>query len=222
MLSILAAILTQDDPDLIARLRGKGPGRDDRRVRPLWKAGVFDCVPDHPPSANRGGPGAGSLPSTLEPYTRLRLEAWFARSVDCLHGAEPCARSRAFGGVEASENVRVFIAPQQGFVFVGSGLPPIQSDRTFQLWLVPPSGAPQPAGLFRGQDSSAVYVSHSNVDLARTAAIAVSVEPQGGSAAPTTKPFRRGATLLNLVRLFVNTVTSRSERSRDREGAVLL
>jgi anti-sigma-K factor RskA len=90
---------------------------------------------------------------------------------------------------QTGPNVRVFVAPQQGFVFVGSGLPPIQSDRTFQLWLVPPSGAPQPAGLFRGQDSNAVYVSHTNVDLARTAAIAVSVEPQGGSPAPTTKPF---------------------------------
>lgn len=86
-------------------------------------------------------------------------------------------------------SVRVFVAPRQGFVFVGSGLPPIQSDRTFELWLVPPSGAPQPAGLFRGQQSSAVYVSRANVDLSRTAAIAVSVEPAGGSAAPTTQPF---------------------------------
>lgn len=90
---------------------------------------------------------------------------------------------------QTGPNVRVFVAPQQGFVFVGSGLPPIQSDRTFELWLVPPSGAPQPAGLFRGQDSNAVYVSHTNVDLTRTAAIAVSVEPQAGSTAPTTTPF---------------------------------
>jgi anti-sigma-K factor RskA len=90
---------------------------------------------------------------------------------------------------QTGPTVRVFVAPQQGFVFVGSGLPPIQSDRTFQLWIVPPSGAPQPAGLFRGQQSSAVYVSRTNVDLSRTAAIAVSVEPAGGSTAPTTQPF---------------------------------
>lgn len=84
---------------------------------------------------------------------------------------------------------RVFVAPQQGFVFVGSRLPQIQAGRTFELWLVPSTGAPQPAGLFRAQGSNAVYVSHINVDLAHTAAIAVSVEPEGGSPAPTTTPF---------------------------------
>lgn len=90
---------------------------------------------------------------------------------------------------QAGPNVRVFVAPAQGFVFVGSGLPSIERDRTFQLWVVPSSGAPRPAGLFRAQDSNAVYVSHTNIDLTRAAAIAVSVEPQGGSPAPTTKPF---------------------------------
>jgi anti-sigma-K factor RskA len=89
---------------------------------------------------------------------------------------------------QAGSNVRVFVAPQQGFVFVGSRLPRIQAGHAFELWLVPSTGAPQPAGLFRAQGANAVYISHANVDLAHTVAIAVSVEPEGGSPAPTTSP----------------------------------
>jgi anti-sigma-K factor RskA len=84
---------------------------------------------------------------------------------------------------------RVFVNPTGGVVFVASGLPKIGPDRTFELWLVPPAGAPRKAGLFRSDaNGDIVQASRLPVDLRNTAAVAVSVEPDGGSNAPTTTP----------------------------------
>jgi anti-sigma-K factor RskA len=85
---------------------------------------------------------------------------------------------------------QVFVDPNRGFVFVGSRLPQIDETRTFELWVVPPTGAPQPAGLFRPSAAAeATYVSSVKVNLQNAHAIAVSIEPRAGSNAPTTQPF---------------------------------
>jgi anti-sigma-K factor RskA len=84
---------------------------------------------------------------------------------------------------------KVFVNPAGGLVFVAERLPKLAPDRTFQLWLVPPSGAPRSAGLFRSDaNGSSVTVSSAAVDPATTKAVAVSVEPASGSSAPTTTP----------------------------------
>ncbi len=83
---------------------------------------------------------------------------------------------------------KVFVNPSGGLVFVASRLPRLSPERTFQLWLVPAAGAPKSAGLFRSDESgSSVTVSKVPVDPA-TKAVAVSVEPNSGSSAPTTTP----------------------------------
>jgi anti-sigma-K factor RskA len=84
----------------------------------------------------------------------------------------------------------VFVNPRGGLVVVGSDLPSIAEDRVFQLWLIPAKGAPQPAGLFHADPAGEfVHVSTEPVDTSAVAAVAVTVEPRGGSKAPTTKPF---------------------------------
>lgn len=99
-------------------------------------------------------------------------------------------RTVQFGTSDAVAHGRIFVNKGGGFVVVASDLPPIASNQTFELWLVPPKGAPQPAGLARaGASGGFVHVSQTPVDPTQIAAIAVSVEPQGGSSAPTTKPF---------------------------------
>ena len=105
--------------------------------------------------------------------------------------SRPETRTVEFGRTENVAHGRVLVNRNGGFVFVGSQLPSLGSDRTFELWLVPTSGAaPQPAGLFRpDQSGSSVHVSSIPVDARTTKAVAVSVEPQQGSSAPTTKPF---------------------------------
>ena len=85
---------------------------------------------------------------------------------------------------------RVFVNRTGGLVFTASRLPQLANNRTYELWLVPPrGGAPRAAGLFQADaNSDAVRVSSVQVDPANAAAVAVSVEPTGGSPAPTTTP----------------------------------
>lgn len=92
-------------------------------------------------------------------------------------------------GLANQAHGRVFVNRDRGVVFVGSELPPLAADRTFQLWLVPGSGAPESLGLFRPNAAgNAVRVRTTPIDTGRIQAVAVSVEPPGGSPAPTTKP----------------------------------
>jgi anti-sigma-K factor RskA len=93
-----------------------------------------------------------------------------------------------FGSAEQPHG-RVFVNRNNGLVFVGSRLPQLASNRTFQLWLIPAAGAPESAGLFRPNAAGDfVNVRTTPVDTSRIQAVAVSVEPPGGSPAPTTKP----------------------------------
>ena len=97
-------------------------------------------------------------------------------------------RTVQFGKANQPEG-KVFVNPSGGLVFVADRLPRLARDRTFQLWLVPPTGAPRSAGLFRSDENgSSVTVSNVAVDPATTKAVAVSVEPASGSGAPTTTP----------------------------------
>jgi RNA polymerase sigma-70 factor, ECF subfamily len=83
---------------------------------------------------------------------------------------------------------RVFVNPGRGIVFIDAGLPRIDPASTFELWVIPAAGNPIPAGLFRSQpDATAIFVRQGPAE--NVAAIEVTVEPQGGSAQPTTAPF---------------------------------
>jgi len=101
---------------------------------------------------------------------------------------DPSTRDVTFGEAEKPSKGRIFVSAGKGVVFIGASLPSIGPDKTFQLWLIPGKGNPIPAGLFQSQpDATAVYVRPGPVDNAT--AIAVTVEPAGGSAQPTTTPF---------------------------------
>jgi anti-sigma-K factor RskA len=69
-------------------------------------------------------------------------------------------------------------------VFVTAGMPSLPDDRVYELWTI--ADRPVPAGTFRSDGDSVV------VDLPAAAlsapTIAVTVEPSGGSAQPTTTP----------------------------------
>jgi hypothetical protein len=101
---------------------------------------------------------------------------------------DPATRDVSFGQSEKPSRGRVFVSPGKGVVFIGANLPRLGSDKTFELWVIPAKGNPVPAGLFVSQsDASAVYV-HSGA-IENATAIAVTVEPSGGSTQPTTTPF---------------------------------
>ena len=110
-----------------------------------------------------------------------------ASAVEILSRSE--TKTVRFGVADNQAHGRVFVNTSRGLVFVGSQLPALARDRTFQLWLIPAARAPQSAGLFRPNAAgNFVNVRTQPIDTARIQAVAVSVEPQGGSPAPTTKP----------------------------------
>jgi anti-sigma-K factor RskA len=102
--------------------------------------------------------------------------------------SRPDTRMVQFGNNNAARG-RVFLSQNGGVVIAGSQLPQIASDKTFQLWLIPATGAPRPAGIFRANAAGEfVNVVPGPLNLCGIHAVAVSVEPRQGSPAPTTTP----------------------------------
>ena len=101
---------------------------------------------------------------------------------------DPVAKDVTFG--DPAAHGRGFVSPK-GVVLIAAHLPKLESNRTFELWILPAAGNPVPAGTFHGEvasgASSAVYVYQGST--ANAAAVAVTVEPEGGSPQPTTPPF---------------------------------
>jgi anti-sigma-K factor RskA len=57
------------------------------------------------------------------------------------------------------------------------------------MWVIPKGGSPKPAGMFRSTDSgTAFHMLAGSQWLSTGDAIAVTIEPEAGSIAPTTTP----------------------------------
>lgn len=88
--------------------------------------------------------------------------------------------------------VRVAFSPTRGQgVLIGTGLEPLPESRVYELWFLEGSD-PVPAGLF-APDAEGRVTFAVNGDLGRVEAFAVTIEPEGGSPAPTTEPVLVGA-----------------------------
>ncbi len=70
-------------------------------------------------------------------------------------------------------------------VLVTDGLPPAPAGSTYQVWYLHGSGAPVSAGFVPSGDRSALVLQG---ELAGASGVGVTVEPAGGSTAPTTTP----------------------------------
>lgn len=130
--------------------------------------------------------------SSVQEY-RSQIASLSAERTQLREAVEILSRSETrtvqFGKAENVPHGRVFVNRNRGLVVVGSQLPQLAANRTFQLWLIPTAGAPQSAGLFRPNAAgNFVQVRTNPVNTNLIHAVAVSVEPQGGSAAPTTTP----------------------------------
>jgi anti-sigma-K factor RskA len=103
------------------------------------------------------------------------------------------ARDARFIRLSTSPNEPVFRAfwgGAAGLVLSGLDVPAPKAGRTFQLWVVPKGGGtPVSAGVFAPQANGQVLlVAETQVRPGDAAALAISDEPAGGSAQPTTKP----------------------------------
>ena len=102
--------------------------------------------------------------------------------------SEPDTRELNFGNTTSEARGKVYVNARRGVLLIASGLAPAPSGKTYEFWLIPKAGAPQPAGLFEAGTNGAALHFRKGPLPENPAAVAVSVEPPGGSAAPTTKP----------------------------------
>jgi anti-sigma-K factor RskA len=102
----------------------------------------------------------------------------------------PETREVTFGsGKPAPPRGRVFVNPSSGVLLIASNLPVPPSGKIYEMWIIPKSGKPAPAGLFApSQDMTAIHVYNAPVSLSVAGIIAVTLEPAGGVDAPTSQP----------------------------------
>lgn len=100
-------------------------------------------------------------------------------------------------GPAAGATARAYLSRAQGIAFSFEHLPVLTPDRTYQLWVVPPGqgAAPVSAGVFDPDASGAISLTvPMPPGVERAVALAVSVEPAGGSVKATTSPVLLGVT----------------------------
>ncbi|MEV7726443.1 anti-sigma factor [Streptomyces sp. NPDC087917] len=96
--------------------------------------------------------------------------------------AAPDARTVAGRSAAGARATVVVSAARDRAAFVSSGLPDAPAGRTYQLWLADGT-VMRPAGLVRGDGASVL-----TAPLGRATAVGVTLEPEGGSARPTSAP----------------------------------
>ncbi|MGD0435169.1 MAG: anti-sigma factor [Bryobacteraceae bacterium] len=103
---------------------------------------------------------------------------------------EPETKQVVFGrGQPQPPRGSVLLNATRGVLLIATHLPPTPSGKIYELWVIPKGGAPRASGLFQSNaQGDAVYLREGAVDIAGTGAIAVTVEPESGSNAPTTTP----------------------------------
>jgi hypothetical protein len=82
----------------------------------------------------------------------------------------------------------VFVHSRLGVLLIAANLPAAQSGKTYEMWVIPKTGGPRPAGLFQSQGGTAFHILSGPLDLGTISAIAVTLEPETGSPGPTSTP----------------------------------
>ena len=87
----------------------------------------------------------------------------------------------------------IYLAKHGTLVFLASNMPMLPPEKIYELWLIPASGAPIPAGLFRPNAEGSGSVVRPPLPAGVEAkTFAVTVEPKEGSPAPTSQPIMLG------------------------------
>ncbi len=97
----------------------------------------------------------------------------------------------ALGGTGTEQGVRAQLVTLEGdrAVLVAEDMPPAPEGKTYQIWVIK-GDTPRPSGLFEAEGNSIAAVVEKTVEGAD--AVAVTVEPEGGSKQPTTDPMLVG------------------------------
>lgn len=88
----------------------------------------------------------------------------------------------------------IYVRKRATLIFLATNFPTVPASKAYELWLIPITGAPLPAGTFRPDArGNATLVNSPLSSQVEAKAFAVTVEPQSGSPAPTSKPIVAGA-----------------------------
>jgi anti-sigma-K factor RskA len=152
---------------------------------------AYGAVAPEPPPRLRASilDAAAAERSNVVPLPRRR---WVERGTALVAAVAACV---AVGlGVALSQSgstvvtATVFLQSGGKATLNTSGLAAAPRGKTYEAWVIPSGRSPRPAGLFRGgQDSSLALRGR----MPPNAVVAVTLEPAGGSRAPTTTPIFR-------------------------------
>ena len=97
----------------------------------------------------------------------------------------------ALGGAGTEQGARAEVVTLEGdrAVLVAENMPPVPEGKTYQIWVIK-GDTPKPSGLFDPRGDSVAAVVENPVEGAD--AVAVTLEPEGGSKEPTTDPMLVG------------------------------
>jgi anti-sigma-K factor RskA len=186
-----------------------------RALRPVGDALGQSSLPIDPPPGVRAAltqaiTAANAAPDTAS--TRTTWPAWLAiaatlalaagagwyainerresdrdRLINSVLAAPDLARIDLAGQpVAPSAMARAYWSRSNGLVVLASNLPPLPAGRIYQLWVLTKEPAPMSAGLLQpDRDGRASMTVVTPVDMPAPVAMAVTIEPAGGVAAPT-------------------------------------
>lgn len=195
LVTMIGATAPAQQPSRFLRRRVVNLAQTERRVwRWQFAMGVLTlallAVVAHSLNDNRRlGLALTSLRQELrlsrESNGRVQTELSSARQVlEFLRSPE--TRQVTFG---AGPKGRVFLNPGRGVLLLASNLPALAQGKTYEFWLIPKGKSPLPAGLFESNVAGeAVHAAPNAASVEHLAAVAVSVEPSGGSPQPTSTP----------------------------------
>jgi len=80
----------------------------------------------------------------------------------------------------------IYVRDHSDLIFIASNMPAAPVKKAYELWLIPTSGAPIPAGVFKPDaHGSATVVNPPLPAGVEAKAFAITIEPESGSATPT-------------------------------------
>ncbi len=153
-------------------------------VRPAFRRRMLRAVRAEPKARVVRAPGVARLRCSAQAGW-LALAAALAAAFVVQFGASHPARTRVISASVGHAVLRVD-AGGHGELIVRR-LPVLPADRVYELWLVPRARAPMPSTLFTATSRGHADVGVP-VGLHGIGRLLVTVEPRGGSLAPTTRP----------------------------------
>jgi anti-sigma-K factor RskA len=148
---------------------------------------AFGAVAPVPPPRLREAilDSAAAERSNVVPLLRRR---WVARGLAVAAAAAACivvGLAVALSQSNGKQAIQTSVVVVNGFGTLNvSGLSATANGKTYEAWVIPARRSPRPAGLFRGGGNTRVGLGR----VPNGAVVAVTVEPAGGSKAPTTEP----------------------------------